>query len=114
MNFESMTDKAVAAEIGERIEQLRLERNMTQQAVADAIGISRVSYGKLEAGEAKFVNVIAALRALGQLALVESFVPESTFSPMELLKMKGRQRRRAAGRRGASTQATEATDGLDW
>lgn len=114
MNFESMTDKAVAAEIGERIEQLRLERNMTQQAVADAIGISRVSYGKLEAGEAKFVNVIAALRALGQLALVESFVPESTFSPMELLKMKGRQRQRAAGRRGASTQATEATDGLDW
>jgi putative transcriptional regulator len=63
MNFNSMTDEAIAAEIGQRIEQLRLERNLTQEQLAEAIGISRVSYRKLAAGEVKFINVIAALRA---------------------------------------------------
>jgi transcriptional regulator with XRE-family HTH domain len=115
MNFESMTDQAIAAELGSRIEQLRLERNLTQQQMADAIGLSRVSYGKLESGEAKFVNVIAALRALGQLELLEGFIPETTFSPMALLKMQGKQRQRATGSRGKSATETDSEpEGLDW
>ena len=114
-----MTDQAVAAEIGQRIDQLRLERNMTQQQIADAVGLSRVSYAKLVAGQAKFANVIAVLRALDQLALLESFVPEAVFSPLEQLKMKGKQRQRASGSRGASAEpdnGAEAnqSEGLDW
>ena len=123
MNFDRMTDEAIAAEIGARIEQLRLEKNLTQQQVADAVGLSRVSYGKLVRGQGKFANVIAVLRALDQLALVEQFVPEAGFSPMELLKLKGKQRQRA--RSPAQQQATErpigkpaagdeAIEELDW
>ena len=104
MSFNAMTDEAVAAELGQRIAQLRLEQNLTQQQVADEMGISRVSYRKLELGEAKLVNVIAALRALGQLALAESFIPHTAFSPIELLKMKGKQRQRAA--KGVATGLT--------
>ncbi len=99
MGFETMADQAIAAEIGRRIEQMRLERNLTQQQLADAVGLSRVSYGKLESGQAKLTNVIDVLRALDQLALVENFIPETTFSPIEQLKMKGRQRKRASGSR---------------
>ena len=114
-----MTDQAVAAEIGQRIDQLRLERNMTQQQIADAVGLSRVSYAKLVAGQAKFANVIAVLRALDQLALLESFVPEAVFSPLEQLKMKGKQRQRASGSRGSSAGQDDGSDdnkpeGLDW
>lgn len=97
MNIKSMTDQAIAAELGRRIEQMRLEQDLTQQQVADEIGISRVSYRKLVAGAGKIENMIAALRALGRLDLLENFIPESTFSPMEQLKMKGKQRRRASG-----------------
>lgn len=114
MKFKAMTDLAIAAEIGRRIEQLRLERNMTQQQLADAVGLSRVSYRKLAEGEGKFVNVIAVLRALDQLALVEHFVPESVFSPMEQLKMKGRRRQRATGSRGQSDNDTDTDSELDW
>lgn len=102
MKFEAMTDPAVAAEIGRRIEQLRLEQNLTQQHLADAVGLSRASYAKLVAGQGKFVNLIAALRALDQLALIENFVPAVPFSPMEQLKLKGKQRKRATGSRGAA------------
>lgn len=123
MKIDRMTDDAIAAEIGARIEQLRLEKNLTQQQVADAVGLSRVSYGKLVRGQGKFTNVIAVLRALDQLALVEEFVPEVGFSPMELLKLKGKQRRRARSsaqepstgvRRGKPSADDEAAEELDW
>ena len=113
MYFGAMTNQAAAQEIGRRIEQLRLERNLTQQQLADAVGISRVSYGKLVGGEAKFVNVIGVLRALGQIELVENFLPSEAFSPVELLKMKGKQRRRATGQRTGSAGGTDDR-GVDW
>jgi transcriptional regulator with XRE-family HTH domain len=100
MNFDRMTDEAIATEIGRRIEQLRLERNFTQQYMADAAGLSRVSYRKLEAGEVKFVNLIAALRALDQLHTLEQMLPNTVFSPIEQLKLKGKVRKRATGSRG--------------
>lgn len=113
MNFLSMTDQAVAAEIGRRLEQMRLERDITQQELADTIGISRVSYRSLIQGKGKFTNVVALLRALDQMDLVEQFVPEATFSPMEQLKLKGRKRRRASGTR--TTAATVVADeSPDW
>ena len=92
-----MTDQAVVQELGRRIEQLRLERNLTQQAVADEVGLSRISYRRLEAGEAKLINVVAVLRVLGQLSLLETAIPDVVFSPMEQLKMQGKKRKRASG-----------------
>jgi len=112
MKFNSMTDKAIAAEIGGRIEQMRLERNLTQQQLADRVGLSRVSYRSLVAGQGKFINFIAVLRVLDQLALVEQFVPETTFSPMEQLKLKGKQRQRASGSREVKTE--QDAEGTDW
>jgi putative transcriptional regulator len=116
MKFESMSDQAVAEELGRRIEQMRLERNLTQQTVADEIGLSRVSYARIESGQAKLLNVIAVLRVFGQLSVLEQAFPQSTFSPMEQLKLQGHQRQRATGNRGASRTFDEQTkeQELDW
>ena len=113
MKFNTMTDKSIAAEIGRRIEQLRLEKNLTQQQLADEIGLSRVSYRKLAQGKGKLENIIAVLRALDKLDLVENFIPETTFSPMEQLKLKGKQRQRATGSHKRKT-VTAHTKNLDW
>ncbi len=116
MKFEAMTNESIAAEIGQRIEQMRLEQNLTQQQLADEIGLSRVSYRKLVGGAGKFENIIAVLRALGRLDLVEQFVPETVFSPMEQLKLKGKQRQRATGahaQKGGS-HSRQQKPGLDW
>lgn len=112
MNFQSMSNQAIAAEVGHRIAQLRLENNLTQQQMADEIGMSRMGYGKLEKGAGKFENIIAALRALDRLDLVEHFIPEIPFSPMEQLKLKGKQRVRATGKVSASKPDQESD--LDW
>lgn len=116
MNIDTMTNQSIAAEVGRRIEQIRLEQNLTQQQVADEIGLSRVSYRKLVGGAGKFENIIAVLRVLGRLDLVEQFVPETAFSPMEQLKLKGKRRRRATGvhveKEGINTEKQKS--GLDW
>jgi len=116
MDFHKMSDEAVAAEIGRRIEQLRLEKNLTQQQVADEVGLSRVSYRNLVNGGGKFENIIAVLRVLGKIDLLEQFIPDTPFSPMAQLKMQGKRRQRAAGRRGAAkkTSARRQTGELDW
>jgi transcriptional regulator with XRE-family HTH domain len=116
MKFEGMTDKSIAREIGRRIEQMRLEQNLTQQQLADEIGLSRLSYRKLEQGAGKLENFIALLRVLGRMDLVEGFVPQTVFSPIQQLKLKGRQRRRATGTHASRNTAAGADEdeALDW
>ncbi len=114
MNFDSMTDDAIATEIGRRIEQMRLEQNLTQQQIADEIGLSRLSYRKLVNGSGKFQNIIAVLRVLGRLDLVQGFVPETAFSPIEQLKLKGKQRLRASADRIHKASVNKTDPDLDW
>ncbi|HEC29508.1 MAG TPA: XRE family transcriptional regulator [Gammaproteobacteria bacterium] len=116
MNINAMTNRAIAAEVGRRIEQMRLEQNLTQQQMADEIGVSRVSYRKLAGGAGKFENIIAVLRVLGRLDLVEQFVPETTFSPMEQLRLKGKHRQRATGVHVEKVEINtkKQKSGLDW
>lgn len=95
MNYQPMTNAAIAAELGERLERLRLEQNMTQKMLADEIGITAKSYRQLVAGGGKLENMIAALRALNALEQLDNFLPARPPSPLEQLKLRGKQRQRA-------------------
>lgn len=111
-----MTNTAIAAEIGQRLEQLRLERNITQEAVANEIGITPKSYRQLIAGGGKFENIIAALRALDALHYLENFIPNTAFSPLEQLKMRGNQRQRARSKQQdlSAEESGVREPRLDW
>jgi transcriptional regulator with XRE-family HTH domain len=113
MNFNTMSNHAIAAEIGQRISQLRLKKNLSQQQVADEIGMSRMGYGKLEKGTGKFENMIATLRVLDRLDLIEHFIPQTPFSPMEQLKLKGKQRQRATAIKAVEKNSKQDNE-LDW
>ncbi|MEE8059509.1 MAG: helix-turn-helix transcriptional regulator [Pseudomonadales bacterium] len=105
-----MTNSAIAAEVGRRIEQIRLERNIPQQVLAAEVGLTPKTYRSLVSGKGKFENIIAVLRVLGCLELVEQFIPGQVFSPIEQLKLKGKQRQRASGRGSAPDKKQD----LDW
>lgn len=109
MDFFSMTDKGIEAEIGSRIKSLRLRRNMTQQELSKATALSLNTIKSLESGKGKLINLIAVLRELGALDALDSFIPEVSISPLELAKMQGKERKRASGRRdkGSSRESTE-------
>jgi len=109
----SMTDRAIAREIGGRIEQIRLEKNIPQKEISENVGITVKTYRNLIDGGGRFETVIAVLRALGHLDLVGSFVPEIAFSPLELVKLRGKKRQRASGARSDSA-ISKNDEELDW
>jgi transcriptional regulator with XRE-family HTH domain len=90
-----MSNLAVAAEIGQRLERMRLERNISQQSLSEEIGITPKSYRQLVAGNGKLENLIAAMRALNCLDQLDAFLPAPTPSPIALWKQKGKERKRA-------------------
>lgn len=99
MDFYSLSDKAIEQELGRRLKSLRLRKNITQQALAEATTLSLNSIKSLESGRGKLSSIIAVLRELSALDQLDSFIPESTISPIQLAKMKGKVRERASGER---------------
>ncbi len=112
MDFYLQSDAAIAAELGRRLEQRRLEQNITQQALAAEIGITPKSYRQLIAGGGKLENFIAALRALDSLHHLENFIPDTPYSPIEQLKLRGKQRQRARTTKTEEFAVREPR--LDW
>jgi len=108
-----MSNLAVAAELGQRLERLRLERNFSQQQLSDEIGITPKSYRQLVAGNGKLENWIAAMRALDCLDQIDKFLPEPTPSPIAQWKLKGKERQRARPKKENVTAETKEQK-LDW
>jgi Predicted transcriptional regulators len=105
-----MTDASVLSEIGRRIERLRLERNLTQEQLAAEAGISRTALVRLESGKSgRTASLLRVLRALGLLDRVEQLVPEPLPSPIERLRLQGRQRQRARETRSSTAGESTAT-----
>ena len=100
------TDEAVLQELGRRIARTRLERNITQEQLAREAGIGVATLERMEAGQAtRTSSFIRVLRALALLEGLDGALPEPTPSPIETLKLRGRERRRAASPR-SSPKAT--------
>ena len=99
------TDEAVLSELGGRLAQVRLERNLTQAQLAEQAGVSKRTVERLESGSVA-TQLSGFIRVCRVLDLVERFdllVPEPVPSPVEQLKLRGRKRRRASARRRAKS-----------
>ena len=111
-NLYAMTDSAIAKELGRRLEQMRLEANKPQKAIADELGISEGTYRHAINGKAKLEVIIGILRVLGKLENLDGFLPELPFSPIELLKLEGKKRQRAT--RQSALEMKHAEEDTDW
>lgn len=54
-------------ELGETVKKLRKERNMTQEALAKKVGISRATLSKLENGQIAQISVVTLNDILNHL-----------------------------------------------
>ena len=107
-----LTDDAVLAELGRRLARTRLERNQTQAQLGEEAGLGLATVQRLEGGRAvKLSSLVRVLRTLGLLDALDVLVPEPTPSPIELLKLRGRRRQRAAHPRSVGKTPVE---GLPW
>lgn len=91
------TDAAVLAELGDRLSRRRLQRNLTQAQLAREAGVSKRTVIRLERGESSQVtNLIRVVRALGLLGNLDALVPPPPTSPLEQLRSRAKERRRAS------------------
>jgi transcriptional regulator with XRE-family HTH domain len=99
MNMETASNEAIRRELGKRLQSERLNRNITQKALAEKAGISRRTLVGAERGEPFTLDtLLSILRVLGCLAQLDLFLPEPEISPVQLSKLKGKQRKRAGGK----------------
>lgn len=102
MDYYSMTDKGIEAELGQRLRALRLRKNLTQQQLADAVAVSVNSIKAIEKGKGKIATLVAVVREMGALDSLDAFIPPVQVSPLQLVKLKGKKRQRASGKRGVT------------
>jgi transcriptional regulator with XRE-family HTH domain len=101
-----LADEAILAELGQRIAARRLELQLTQADVAEQAGVAKRTLERIEAGHsAQLASVIRIFRVLELLPGLEQVIPEARPRPMELLKYKGKARRRAPGLRARKQPA---------
>ncbi len=97
MDWYSMSNPAILAEVGKRLKEYRLRKNYTQEELALKSGVSLGSVHKIESGKAvSFAILVSAMRTLRLLDNLETLVTEPPISPVELLKLKGKTRQRAS------------------
>ena len=95
------TDEAVLSELGSRLAEVRLERNLTQAQLAQQAGVSKRTVERLESGgvATQLSGFIRVCRVLGLVERFDLLVPEPVPSPVEQLKLRGRRRQRASAKR---------------
>lgn len=109
----TLTNEAILKELGERLAGARLARNVTQATLAEEAGVAKRTVERLESGEAatQLSGFVRVCRALGLLERLDALVPEGTASPIAQLKLHGRKRQRATGRKAASGEPKKWTWG---
>ena len=93
------TDALVLAELGGRLAQTRLNRNLTQAQLATEAGVSLRTIQRLELGAVatQLAGFVRVCRALDLIERFDLLVPEPVPSPVAQLKL-GRRRRQRASR----------------
>ena len=95
-----LSDEAVLEELGRRLARRRLDLQMTQAEVAEQAGVSKRTVERIEAGGSTQVSsLIRILRALALVDSLDGLVPQEGPRPMDLLKLKRQERKRAVSRR---------------
>jgi putative transcriptional regulator len=109
------TDLALQRELGARLQAHRLNQNLSQAELAAATGLARKTITNLETGHGgTLLTLLAVLRGLRLLDQLEAFIPAPGPSPIQLVKLAGKQRRRATGRRKGTDALAEPQKPWTW
>ncbi|MEM8594393.1 MAG: helix-turn-helix domain-containing protein [Pseudomonadota bacterium] len=103
---------ALVDEIGARLKQARLNRDLTQSDVARLSGVARKTVINAEKGKAQLSVFVAIMVALDLVEQLDVFLPKQSVSPIQLAKLQGKQRQRASGQ--SRTAGTTQQGNSSW
>lgn len=102
-SIDYFSDDAVLKEIGARVARHRLNQNKTQAALAQEAGVSHRTVARVEHGQSvQASSIIRILRALQLMENLDALIPAPVASPVQQLKMQGKQRQRASSKSAQS------------
>lgn len=97
IDYNSMSDDKLALLLGKFIKHHRIERNLSQDELAVAAGLSRPTISLMERGKSMNLNsIIRVLRVLDQLYVFDSLRVPQQLSPLEMLKRQEKQRKHSS------------------
>ncbi len=109
-----LTDETLLRELGARIAQHRVDRNITQAAAAREAGVGKRTLERLENGDTvQLTSFLRVLRVLDLLEGLEVVIPEPTPSPYQIMKM-GKRRQRASKEKPLSDIVAEPKEPWTW
>jgi transcriptional regulator with XRE-family HTH domain len=116
IDYELAPISALEAEIGRRLAASRLAENLSQAQLAEEAGVARRTITRLENGEGvSLETLIRVMRALGLARRLESLSPDPKVRPIDRVRLKGKERKRARPKReqaaGSWTWADDRGDG---
>ena len=116
IEFSLASSETIEDALSERIEAIRLSRNITQSRLAKAAGVSRSTITRLaQTGKGisldSFIRILKALDLESQLELL---LPLPAESPLERLQKpsKARQRARLKGSKKSATKSSSGNESL--
>ena len=88
MDLYAQANDAIMRQIGSKLKELRIEKNMKQAELADASGVSVFTISSVENGKTtSLLTIVQLLRALEHLDYLDSFFQEETVSPIAYAKL---------------------------
>ena len=88
MNVYLLTDIAIIEHIGAKVKARRIAAQLTQKQLATDAGVSHSAICSLEAGKnTSLLTLVATLRALRSLDLLNGFTKEEEISPLAYAQM---------------------------
>lgn len=91
---------AIESELGQKLNSLRLSKNINQSTLAKEAGVSRRTISRMENGEGISLDtLIRVMRALGVVDRLATLLPDPETRPVERIKLGGRERKRARMRK---------------
>jgi transcriptional regulator with XRE-family HTH domain len=109
VDYATASSEQIERALCERLESIRLTRNVTQAQLARQAGVSLRTISRMAAGEGVTLDtLIRVMTALGIQQRLAALLPDPSVRPMERVSALGRERRRARPRTGQAT-ATEWT-----
>ena len=90
-----LSDTAILKRLGARLKAYRIAMGIKQQELAVESGVGVSTIAKIENGQSVALSLlVSVMRTLGLLENLDLLVPEQKPSPLELLKMQGKQVKR--------------------
>ncbi len=96
--------QAVVEELSGRLARYRMGSGISQARLADQAGVSKRTIERIENGcDTQLTTMIRLLQALGLSERLNQIIPESTVSPMDMLKGRIEPPKRARRKKSPQT-----------